>query len=1385
VLRLQYQAVPARLWQAPVPVVALAGDWNLLWHGYRLLARFADLVLTDAVGAELLRRDGSGQAREAVLFGGPASLLDGSSPDGPRDIDVLFVGNFQPAVQRDRLPWLARLARLSDRYHVRLATAVHGGDYRALLARSRIAFNRAIRSEWNLRAFEAVAAGCLLLQEEGNREVPRLLQEGKEFVAYNADNLEALVEHYLTHEDERRAIADAGRARAAELTAEHFWREQERLIDAQWPQIEGRSRSRPRPGDDDLLLPRTWQLLSAAEGSDPSLADDLRRALQDRPRDATLHNALGLTLARTGAELPAVATAFQDGWLADPRHVVAGLNLAEALARLGQPAEAADQAGRTLAMLDRLGRLPQQAQDDPRYPPGFDHFRIEWEKAAWQNAGDSSGEEAAKRRLLRWRLHLLRGDATGELCHFHEAALARPDLPPGRVALGGALAKAGKLREATPHLRQAVEANPFDTDAARMYADVLRGLGEAETLFYLARDRRLLHRAAPDLVPEEPWFTETPRPVPPDSTTAERTYAIAWQGAFTALHSLALVNRAVCSRLARRGHRLSLLPPRHREPPSPKLDGAAVLEAHFRETPDGPVDVFVAHQWPPDFSRPTDAPWVLMQPWEFGSIPTSWLGPLRDQVDELWVPSRFVRDCFTRAGVPEAKVHVVPNGIDLDSFATAAEPYPLQTPKRFRFLYVGGTLYRKGFDVLLHAYGRAFSGRDDVCLVVKDMGSGTFYRGQTAQALIAEHQARPGAPAVEYLGQELTAGELRGLYAACHCLAQPYRGEGFCLPAAEAMAAGLPVIVTGYGPALDFCTPETAYLLPYRLVRFAEKRAGDLETADHPWLAEPDADALRWLLRRVYADPGEAQARGRAARDFVLQHLTWDHTVAAIEARLRALVDEQPRYRLDRPEPTPVYAAALPMSRPRVSLCMIVKDEAHNLPDCLGSVADLVDEIIVIDTGSTDNTAEVAQGLGARVFSFPWVDSFAAARNESLRHATGEWVLWMDADDRLDDENRAKLRALVQSLPDEDVGFVMKCLCLPNPETGRAAAVDHVRLFRHHARLRWHYRIHEQILPALRDRGADLRWSDVVIRHVGYQDTALRQRKLQRDFRLLTLEQAESPDDPFVLFNLGMVLHEWGRYAEALPHLQASLRRSHPTDSIVRKLYALISQCHRLAGRPQEALAVCREGRGHYPLDVELLFHESVVLSEAGDATGSEACLLQLLFAREGEHFASVNPQLRAIARHNLAVLCRKQGRDGEAESHWHAALADGGDPRPCWVGLAELYLGQRRWAELENALAWLEQDGRAALDAAVLRARALLARGEYGPARVLLEGLIARQPEALLPWVILSDVLLTEGRDWEAAERALRAILALCPDHAEAKQNLAVLLRQLGRPAE
>src|SRR5207302_346259 len=100
-------------------------------------------------------------------------------------------------------------------------------------------------------------------------------------------------------------------------------------------------------------------------------------------------------------------------------------------------------------------------------------------------------------------------------------------------------------------------------------------------------------------------------------------------------------------------------------------------------------------------------------------------------------------------------------------------------------------------------------------------------------------------------------------------------------------------------------------------------------------------------------------------------------------------------------------------------------------------------------TGSTDRTKEIAASFGSKVkiVDFPWIDDFAAARNKALEHASGDFIFWMDADDRLDAENRDKLRQLFAQLPDANVAYSLKCLCPPDASGHFPTVVDHVRIF--------------------------------------------------------------------------------------------------------------------------------------------------------------------------------------------------------------------------------------------------------------------------------------------------------------------------------------------------
>ena len=202
--------------------------------------------------------------------------------------------------------------------------------------------------------------------------------------------------------------------------------------------------------------------------------------------------------------------------------------------------------------------------------------------------------------------------------------------------------------------------------------------------------------------------------------------------------------------------------------------------------------------------------------------------------------------------------------------------------------------------------------------------------------------------------------------------------------------------------------------------------------------------------------------------------------------------------------------------------------------------------------------------------------------------------------------------------------------------------------------------MHEQILPALKRAGVPLDWTDITVRHTGYADRALRSRKLDRDSRILREELAERPDDPFTLFNLGSIAIERAEWNDALGYLKRSLAGSAPTDSIVRKLFALIARAHQMLGDFQSALQTCAEGLSLDAEDAELWFRKAVVHRHSGEPAEAEQCWRRILTLSRPEKFASLDQGIYGhLTRRNLAALATERGDLEEAQRQWQAVLAE------------------------------------------------------------------------------------------------------------------------------
>lgn len=222
------------------------------------------------------------------------------------------------------------------------------------------------------------------------------------------------------------------------------------------------------------------------------------------------------------------------------------------------------------------------------------------------------------------------------------------------------------------------------------------------------------------------------------------------------------------------------------------------------------------------------------------------------------------------------------------------------------------------------------------------------------------------------------------------------------------------------------------------------------------------------------------------------------------------------------------------MTQPSISLAIIVKNEGRYIGRLLRGLKDHVDEMIVVDTGSTDNTKELAKAEGAKVYDFKWIEDFSAARNFSFSKATGDWIFWVDGDDYV--EHPEKLRELVQSAPPNLDGYMFRY----NYAFDESGNVDVVhwkfRLVRNDGTFKWQARIHEDLLPQRQSNNAFS--EEVVINHYRGHDRA--EESLKRNLRILMDEYQKTKDtkpDPRIVGELGRTLSGLKRYPEAVSFL--------------------------------------------------------------------------------------------------------------------------------------------------------------------------------------------------------------------------------------------------------
>ncbi len=285
-----------------------------------------------------------------------------------------------------------------------------------------------------------------------------------------------------------------------------------------------------------------------------------------------------------------------------------------------------------------------------------------------------------------------------------------------------------------------------------------------------------------------------------------------------------------------------------------------------------------------------------------------------------------------------------------------------------------------------------------------------------------------------------------------------------------------------------------------------------------------------------------------------------------------------------------------------VSLCMIVKDEEEQLPRCLASARNIADEIIVVDTGSSDRTAAIARQFGANVIHADWEGDFAKARNIGVEQAVGDWILFLDADEELDSSACAGLR---QTLRGTDAqGLFLQIWNVLGDDMRGGTVHPVLRLFRRDPDIRFEGKIHEQIAASVLRKWphAIFRLTEAKIIHYGYKpDQVASKNKLERNMKLLEQAIREEPEVTFHHYNIGVEHLRVGNARQALGAFRTARRQADFAElSYAHLIVKYEVRCLLVLGLAAEAVQAAAEGAAAYPDYSDMCHYEAVALAEAG-----------------------------------------------------------------------------------------------------------------------------------------------------------------------------------------
>lgn len=304
-----------------------------------------------------------------------------------------------------------------------------------------------------------------------------------------------------------------------------------------------------------------------------------------------------------------------------------------------------------------------------------------------------------------------------------------------------------------------------------------------------------------------------------------------------------------------------------------------------------------------------------------------------------------------------------------------------------------------------------------------------------------------------------------------------------------------------------------------------------------------------------------------------------------------------------------------------ISLCMIVRNEEKNIERCLKSAAKLVDEIIVVDTGSEDGTKTVCKKYKTKLYDFVWEDDFAAARNFAVEKASSDWIMWLDADEELQIRDKKTFKKRLRDEKKDLISIKMLHYYGEQPaDKSRAYRNSACRLFRNNTGMHFSGKVHERLIgDNIVDRISEEEYDDIKIFHYGYMDEEI-EHKNDRNMKLLLKEREEQPENAWVQYHLAVEYYHTKAYAEAYGLVNLSilcfLKEEILPPAIVYKLkYDIL-----LAAEDYETVSQSIEKAIElYPDYVDLYYYKGMAQFALGDYKEAKSTFRHCLILGEDD----------------------------------------------------------------------------------------------------------------------------------------------------------------------